>query len=117
MACENKNTQREKFGSFSETEIDVAKHLIQLSSGGSESSTINSDETRHSNSSNSVTFEKKGSDEISQPSSPADSVEDVLAEIEEDERLRRKNKRFRYIEDLYRVTVPIVNTPPSFDKK
>jgi uncharacterized FlaG/YvyC family protein len=114
MACEKKNTQKEKFGSFSETEIDVAKHLIQLSNstGGSESSTTNSVENRHSNSSNSVTLQRKGSDEISpQPSSPADSVEDVLADIEEDERLRRKNKRFRYIEDLYRVTVPIVNTP------
>jgi uncharacterized FlaG/YvyC family protein len=114
MACEKKNTQKEKFGSFSETEIDVAKHLIQLSNstGGSESSTTNSVENRHSNSNNSVTLQRKGSDEISpQPSSPADSVEDVLADIEEDERLRRKNKRFRYIEDLYRVTVPIVNTP------
>ncbi|CAJ2649120.1 unnamed protein product [Trifolium pratense] len=104
MACENKNTQKEKFGSFSEMEIDVAKHLIQLSN-----STTNSDENRQSNSSNSVTLQLKGSDDISPPSSPADSIEDVLADIEEDERLRRKKKRIRYVEDLYRVTVPIVN--------
>ncbi|XP_045817816.1 TATA-box-binding protein-like [Trifolium pratense] len=38
-----------------------------------------------------------------------DLIEDVLADIEEDERLRRKKKRIRYIEDLYRDTVPIVN--------
>ncbi|KAG4948233.1 hypothetical protein JHK82_041415 [Glycine max] len=28
-------------------------------------------------------------------------VEDVLAEVEEDERLRRRNNRYRYIQDLY----------------
>lgn len=58
-----------------------------------------------------MTQRSKDSDDIS-PSSPTDSVEDVLAEIEEDERLRRKNKRFRYVEEVYRVTDPIVIVPP-----
>lgn len=34
-------------------------------------------------------------------------VEDVLAEVEEDERLRRRNNRYRYIQDLYNVTQPL----------
>ncbi|CAI8591490.1 unnamed protein product [Vicia faba] len=113
-----------KFGSFSEMEIDIAEQLIQLSNsnGETQSGTTYLDENRHSHSysSNSVTLqwkleECKGSDDIS-PSSPGgDSVEDVLAEIEEDEGLRRKKKRIRYIEELYRVTDPIVVVAP-FDK-
>ncbi|CAL5183140.1 unnamed protein product [Lathyrus oleraceus] len=123
MAYENKNTQEDKFGSFSEMEIDIAKQLIQLSNsnGETQSGTTCLDENRHSHSysSNSVTLqwkleECKGGDVIS-PSSPGDSVEDVLAEIEEDEGLRRKKKRIRYVEELYRVTDPIV-VVASFDK-
>lgn len=111
MACEKKNTQKKKYGFFSLTEIDAAKLLIELSN-----STTYLDENCHSNSSKSVTVQSmtqqsKDSDDIS-PSSPTDSVEDVLAEIEEDERLRRKNKRFRYVEEVYRVTDPIVIVPP-----
>ncbi|KAG5000582.1 hypothetical protein HKD37_08G022194 [Glycine soja] len=34
-------------------------------------------------------------------------VEDILAEIEEDERFRRRNSRYRYIQDLYNVTQPL----------
>ncbi|CAK8530242.1 unnamed protein product [Lathyrus sativus] len=126
MALENKNknTEQNKFGSFSEMEIDIAKQLIQLSNsnGETQSGTTCLDDNRHSHSysSNSVTLqwkleECKGSDDIS-PSSPGgDSVEDVLAEIEEDEELRRKKKRIRYVEELYRVTDPIVDVAP-FDK-
>jgi hypothetical protein len=111
MACEKMNPKKKKYGFFSLTEIDAAKLLIELSN-----STAYLDENCHSNSSNSVTVQSKtqqskGSDDIS-PSSPTDSVEDVLAEIEEDERLRRKNKRFRYVEEVYRGTDPIVILPP-----
>jgi len=88
------NTKKKKYGFFSLTEIDAAKLLIELSN-----STTYLDENC------------KGSHDIS-PSSPTDSVEDVLAEIEEDERLRRKNKRFRYVEEVYRVTDPVVIVPP-----
>jgi len=108
MACEKKNPQKKKYGFFSLTEIDAAKLLLELSN-----STTYLDENCHSNSSNNVTVQWKTqqSDDIS-PSSPTDSVEDVLAEIEEDERLRRKKKRFRYVEEVYKVTDPMVIVPP-----
>ncbi|KAJ1434982.1 hypothetical protein SESBI_05347 [Sesbania bispinosa] len=111
MACENKNTQKKrKPFLFSQTEIEAARQLIQLSNSIGDSSL---DEDHHSSNNSSSVQGKpqlsKGdsSAEVSLSLSPTDSVEDVLAEIEEDERLRRKIKRYRYIEDLYNVTKPI----------
>lgn len=108
MEYENKNTQKEKFSSFSQTEIDAAKQLIELSNSiaESESSITQMGKDRHSNSSNSVTLQWKPQ-QCKSCNDDLYKVEDVLAEIEEDERLRRKIKRFRYIEDLYKVTDPI----------
>jgi len=58
--------------------------------------------------------QSKSSDDISS-SSLTDQVEDTLAKVEEDEGLKRKKRWFRSIEELYRVTKPIVIVPP-FDK-
>lgn len=104
MECENKAPQKDKSATFSQTEIDAAILLLQLSSSSADSQDRNSHS--HSHSSNSVSVLSKP-----QPSSPSDAmIEDVLAEIEEDERLRRKVKRFRYVHDLYNVTHVL---PPS----
>lgn len=105
MECENKAPQNDKFATFSQTEIDAAILLLQLSS--SSSSADSQDRNSHSHSSNSVSVSVLSK---SQPSLGDAMIEDVLAEIEEDERLRRKIKRFRYVHDLYNVTHVL---PPS----
>jgi len=114
MACKNKNFKTKKRFLFTLTEFDVVTSLMELSNSDEEthSSTILSDENHHSNSSNNVTMQSKpqqskSSDDISS-SSLTDPVEDTLAEVEVDEGLKRKKRRFRSIEELYRVTKPIV---------
>ena len=89
---------------FSKREIDAARQLIQLSSGDSE-------EDGSSNDSYSV----------EQSSNVNGSGSDVVTSIEEaddEEGLglgRRRNKRYRYVEDLYNVTkpLPVVNPKKS----
>lgn len=115
MACENKNTHKHK---FSQTEIEAARQLIQLSNSSIADSNTTTDFDEDHHSSNSVQWKpqqsKVGDDDasLSPSTSPSDEIEDVLADIEEDESLRRRNKRFRYIQDIYNATDPIVPESP-----
>ncbi|KAL2342156.1 hypothetical protein Fmac_010096 [Flemingia macrophylla] len=89
MACENK---KRKHTLFSLTEIEAARLLIQLGNSIADCST-------------STACDHHSVDGYSVQSKPQDTaVEDVLAEIEEDERLRRRNNRYRYVRDLYKAT-------------
>jgi len=104
MACENKKNdqKRKKPGVFTQTEIEMARQLIQLSNSIADSSSTQLQEDGRSfNSSESVEWKwQKSNDE----DDISDAVEDVLAEIEEDESLRRRNNRYRYVQDLYNAT-------------
>lgn len=104
MACENKKNgeKRKKPGIFTQTEIEMAKLLIQLSNSIADSSSTHLQEDVLSfSSSESVEWKwQKSNDE----DDISDAVEDVLADIEEDESLRRRKNRYRYIQDLYNAT-------------
>lgn len=109
-ASDNKSPQKPI--SFSESEIEAAEQLIQLSNGDSEEdhhSSINScsfsmvQGKQHDHNSNKV---DSGGDVAS--SIVATTIEDVvLAEAKDESFGRRKNKRYRYIEEVYSVTEPI----------
>ncbi|RDX79664.1 hypothetical protein CR513_39880, partial [Mucuna pruriens] len=91
MACENKKRAgKRKHAMFSLTEIEAAKQLIQLSN-----STIYLDEDHHSFNSYSVQWKSQQSNDDTSA-----AIEDVLAEIEEDESLRRKNNRLGFNDAL-----------------
>ncbi|WVY94910.1 hypothetical protein V8G54_033998 [Vigna mungo] len=103
MACEKEKSgeKRKNLGMFTQTEIEMARQLVQLSNSITDSSSTDLQEDGRSlNSSESVEgkWKKSNDEDIS------DAVEDVLAEIEEDESLRRRNNRYRYIQDLYNST-------------
>ncbi|KAK7328234.1 hypothetical protein VNO77_22336 [Canavalia gladiata] len=122
MACENKtNAQKRKPAMFSQTEIEVARTLIQLGNRVMDSSTTFLDEDRH-NCNNSYSLQwkpqqSKGDTCADESPSSSDAIEDVLAEIEENESFRRRKKRIRYIQDLYNTTEPLVNVPAFKAKK
>ncbi|TKY59561.1 hypothetical protein E2542_SST16651 [Spatholobus suberectus] len=87
---------------FSQSEIEAAKQLIQLSSGDSEED--------HHSSNNSCSY----SVVQGKPRHPAkvDSGGDVSSVAattveSEDENFARTNKRYRCIKDLYSVTAPV----------
>ena len=112
-ACENKRTQKP----FSKSEIEAAKQLIQLSSSGddySEEEGGGGGGGDHHSSNNSCSYSVvQGNPQEDQSTIKVDTVGDVssvaaTAEEDEDETLpRRNNKRYRFIEDLYSVTVPV----------
>ncbi|KAK7302464.1 hypothetical protein RJT34_13354 [Clitoria ternatea] len=115
MACEKKSTQNHKPPTFSRTEIDAAMQLIQLSNSIVDSSTTYLDEDHHSsNNSYSVQWKREQSkgDTTSAHTSPSttEAVEDILADIEEDECFKRRNKRYRYVHEIYQVTHPVKAT-------
>ncbi|ESW20462.1 hypothetical protein PHAVU_006G211400 [Phaseolus vulgaris] len=97
MACENKKNaeKRKKPCIFTQTEIEMAKLLIQLSNSIADSSSTHLREDALSFSS---------SESVEWKWQKSDAVEDVLADIEEDESLRRRKNRYRYIRDLYNAT-------------
>lgn len=106
MACVTRNSPKQKPTTFSQAEIEAARQLIQLSSAGG---TVVDEEHHSSNNSYSVQADVLS---VSVSQSSTDAIEDVLAEIEEDERLRRRIKRYRSIQDLYNVTDPLYSHVP-----
>lgn len=115
MACVKRNSPKQKPATFSLAEIEAARQLIQLSSAGG--SVFDEDPPHSSNNSYSVQWKPQADDDVYvsvsvSQSSTDDAIEDVLAEIEEDERLRRRNKRYRSIQDLYNVTDPLYSHVP-----
>ncbi|CAJ1963587.1 unnamed protein product [Sphenostylis stenocarpa] len=114
MACENKKNgqKRKKPGMFTQTEIEMARQLIQLSNSIADSSSSQLQEDGHSFNSESVQWKWQESNNDDE----SGAVEDVLAEIEEDESLRRRNNRYRYIQDLYNATEPLLHLPAFMDR-
>ncbi|XLS53427.1 hypothetical protein HN51_014104 [Arachis hypogaea] len=114
-ACESKINRKPASPFFSKSEIEAAKQLIQLSSSGDEEEQ-QYDHHHQSVSNNSCSYSvvqgsnnSGGCDVVSS----AAAVDEEEEEEEEDEsRLlpTRKNKRYRFLEDLYSVTVPIVKS-------
>ncbi|KAH1250372.1 hypothetical protein GmHk_05G013537 [Glycine max] len=98
---------------FSQSEIEAAKQLIQLSSGDSE-------EDHHSSNSNnscsySVVQGKPPYQSKVDSGGDVSSVATTTAESE-DESFARKNKRYRSIKDLYSVTTPVVKAKRKRNK-
>ncbi|KAG5029144.1 hypothetical protein JHK85_013101 [Glycine max] len=98
---------------FSQSEIEAAKQLIQLSSGDSE-------EDHHSSNSNnscsySVVQGKPPYQSKVDSGGDVSSVATTTAESE-DESFARKNKRYRCIKDLYSVTTPVVKAKRKRNK-
>ncbi|KAK7363217.1 hypothetical protein VNO77_05350 [Canavalia gladiata] len=96
---QNKSTQKPI--PLSQSEIKAAKQLIQLSSGDSE-------EDQHS-SSNSCSYNMvQGKPHHTKVNSGGDVSSVAATTVEsEDESFSSTNKRYRYIKDLYSVTVPM----------
>ncbi|MED6209264.1 hypothetical protein PIB30_053080 [Stylosanthes scabra] len=107
-ACESKNT-RKPASPFSKSEIEAAKQLIQLSSSGDEEEDgdYHLSHHHHSISNNSCSYSVVQGNN----NSGGDVVSSALADDEENESCllpRRNNKRYRFLEDLYSVTVPVI---------
>ncbi|KAI4296286.1 hypothetical protein L6164_036255 [Bauhinia variegata] len=97
-----KNKSAQKPVTFSDSEIEVAKQLIQLSSGDSD---VHNDEDSTNNNYSVLqrTSQGKQSRVDSGEVTYSAAMDNILAEAE-DETFPRRNKRYRYIEDLYSVT-------------
>ncbi|QHO03771.1 hypothetical protein HN51_038112 [Arachis hypogaea] len=109
-ACESKINRKPASPFFSKSEIEAAKQLIQLSSSGDEEQQ-QYDHHHQSMSNNSCSYSVvQGTNN----SGGCDVVSSAAAVDEEEDESRllptRKNKRYRFLEDLYSVTVPIVKS-------
>ncbi|KAL2343741.1 hypothetical protein Fmac_005026 [Flemingia macrophylla] len=97
---------------FSQSEIEAAKQLIQLSSGDSE-------ELDHCSSNNSCSYSVVQGNK--QPHNPESSCGDVsslaLESQQHDDSFSRTNKRYRYLKDLYSVTAPLPTVKSKKKKK
>ncbi|MED6113985.1 hypothetical protein PIB30_075894 [Stylosanthes scabra] len=107
-ACEsNKNTGKPA-SPFSKSEIEAAKQLIQLSSSGDEQEEDGDYHHNHSISNNSCSYSVVQGNN----NSGGDVVSSAAADDEEKDEScllpRRNNKRYRFLEDLYSVTVPLI---------
>ncbi|KAI9087227.1 hypothetical protein K1719_030862 [Acacia pycnantha] len=113
---------------LSESEMEAARQLIELSNGDSSSGHRSlmagdfNDVVEDNNSSNSFSVQGRpqGEEEQQQQKSKLDDVDvssnvetmndgESLGEIRTSTRRRRKNKRYRFILDLYRVTEPVIS--------
>ncbi|KAG4398628.1 hypothetical protein AAZX31_08G075300 [Glycine max] len=97
---------------FSQSEIEAAKQLIQLSSGDSEED--------HHSSSNSCSYSvvqgKPPQQSKVDSGGDVSSVAVTTAVESEDESFARKNKRYRCIKDLYSATTPVVKAKRKRNK-
>ncbi|MED6119539.1 hypothetical protein PIB30_012728 [Stylosanthes scabra] len=111
MECENNETQKGNNSTL--TQVEAAWILTYIKNHSTTTTTEEEDEEdqqEHSSSNNSNSLQewKQPVDEVSVSSiSSSSEIEDVLADIEEDETLRRSNKRYRYVHELYTTTQPL----------
>ncbi|KAL4275180.1 hypothetical protein HN51_058071 [Arachis hypogaea] len=119
MECENNETQKGNNSTLTQVEAAwiltyIKNHTITTTTTTEEEEEEEEEEDQqhHSiSSNNSCSYgnsvqEWKAVDEVS-VSSFSMEIEDVLADIEEDESLRRRNKRYRYVDELYSTTQPL----------
>ena len=93
------NTDIQNLPTFSDSEMDAATQLIQLSSSR------DSDGSKADSSSVQGKPDEQCKVDCSDVTSKA--ANGIIAEAEEEEEFGRRNKRYRYIEDLYNVTEPV----------
>ncbi|XP_030539155.1 uncharacterized protein LOC115747235 [Rhodamnia argentea] len=95
MSCceEGRSWEGKKKAAFSETELDAARQLVQLSG--------NSDESGGNG--------MKKEEEEGTEASSAFRDPGLLFRENEDEGMARRNKRYRSIQHIYRSTKPIID--------
>ncbi|MED6157422.1 hypothetical protein PIB30_022994 [Stylosanthes scabra] len=109
MECENNETQKGNNSTLTQVEAAWILTYIKNHSTTTEEDEEEEDQQENSSSNNSNSLQEwKPADEVSVVSSISSSeIEDVLADIEEDESLKRRNKRYRYVDELYTTTQPL----------
>ncbi|KAG6711211.1 hypothetical protein I3843_05G039300 [Carya illinoinensis] len=92
-----RRTQKKPVDNFSESEMDVAQQLIQLSGdSGADDDTIN------------ISVEqRKDGDHAADVSSTNNTTGEFFEEEEEEEILSTRKRRFRSVDHLYRSTKPL----------
>lgn len=93
---EGRTQEGKKKAAFSETELDAARQLVQLSG--------NSDE-----SDGSAKREKEEEEDGTEASSAFREAAQILFRENEDDDLMRQNKRYQSIRHIYRSTKPIID--------
>ncbi|KAL4614737.1 hypothetical protein ACB092_07G074800 [Castanea dentata] len=107
LACKDGRTQKKHIGySFSESEMDVAQQLIQLS--GDSDDNHNQDDDNNTNSSEVKVERSKGDDAADVCST--NNIRETIEEEEEDgdEIFYRRKRRFRSIYNVYKSTEPVI---------
>ena len=105
LACKDGRTQKKHIGySFSESEMDVARQLIQLS-GDSDDSHNHDDDNNMNNSE--VKVEQSEGDDAADVCS-TNNIRETIEEEEEDEIFYRRKRRFRSIYHVYKSTKPVI---------
>lgn len=108
LACKDGRTQKKHIGySFSESEMDVARQLIQLS--GDSDDNHNHDDDNNTNSSEVKVEQSKGDDATDVCST--NNIRETIEEVEEekvDEIFYRRKRRFRSIYHVYKSTEPVI---------
>ncbi|KAK9989141.1 hypothetical protein SO802_029380 [Lithocarpus litseifolius] len=104
LACKDGSTQKKHIGySFSESEMDVARQLIQLS--GDSDDNHNHDDDNNMNSSEVKVEQSKGDDAADVCST--NNIRETIEE-EDDEVFDRRKRRFRSIYHVYKSTKPVI---------
>lgn len=108
LACKDGRTQKKHIGySFSESEMDVARQLIQLS--GDSDDNHNHDDDNNTNSSEVKVEQSKGDDatDVCSTNNIRETIE-AVEEEEVDEIFYRRKRRFRSIYHVYKSTEPVI---------
>ena len=106
LACKDGGTQKKHIGySFSESEMDVARQLIQLS--GDSDDNHNHDDDNNMNNSE-VKVEQSEGDHAADVCSTNNIRETIEEEEEDDEIFYRRKRRFRSIYHVYKSTKPVI---------
>ncbi|KAK9989142.1 hypothetical protein SO802_029381 [Lithocarpus litseifolius] len=109
LACKDGRTQKKHIGySFSESEMDVARQLIQLS--GDSEDNHNHDDDNNVNSSEVKVEQSKGDDaaDVCSTNNIRETIEEEEEEEEDDEIFDRRKRRFRSIYHVYKSTKPVI---------
>ena len=110
LACKDGRTQKKHIGySFSESEMDVARQLIQLS--GDSDDSHNHDDDNNMNNSEVKVEQSEGDDaaDVCSTNNIRETIEEEEEEEEEDDEIfDRRKRRFRSIYHVYKSTKPVI---------
>jgi hypothetical protein len=108
LACEARRTQKQKGFSFSESEMDVARQLIQLS-GGSDDHHHNDDDNNNTSCAEGKVEQSKVGDATDASSTNTTTIGETFdVKEEEDGICWPRKRRFRSISHLYSSTKPVI---------